>query len=439
MSNIVVVGAQWGDEAKGKIVDYLAPRVDMVVRFGGGNNAGHSVIVGTELYKFHLIPSGILNPHLVCVIADGVVIDPGALVQEIEGHKARGVCFDNLRISTGAHLILAYHRLLDQLSEAGLGDEKIGTTGRGVGPAYTDKAARVGIRMGEFIHPQRFKDRLKVALEQKNALLTKIYNIEPLSFDNLYKEYCGYADVLRPYVQDTALLVHQAAMQGRGVLFEGAQGTLLDLDLGTYPFVTSSHPTAGGAVIGTGIGPTLIDSVIGVAKAYTTRVGSGVFPTELLDETGHYIRERGHEYGTTTGRPRRCGWLDTVILRYASRVNSLTCIALGHLDVLAGLKTVKICAAYKTEAGKILRDLPSDLSFRTDIAPIFETMPGWNEDVSGAREIGDLPANARRYVERVQELAETQICTISVGAAREQTIVVDGDLNKILGGARRLG
>lgn len=432
MANIVVVGAQWGDEAKGKIVDYLAPHADMVVRFGGGNNAGHSVTVGRELYKFHLVPSGILNPHLTCVIADGVVIDPGALVQEIEGHKARGLLFENLRISTGAHLILPYHRRLDQLAEASLGSGKIGTTGRGVGPAYTDKAARIGIRMGEFIDPERFRDRLKVVLEQKNAILTKVHDVEPLAFDALYAEYSAYAEKLRPYVQDTALLVHTAATKGRGVLFEGAQGTLLDLDLGTYPFVTSSHPTAGGACIGTGIGPTLIDGVIGVAKAYTTRVGSGVFPTELLNETGDYIRERGQEYGTTTGRPRRCGWLDTVILRYATRVNGLTFLSLGHLDVLAGLETVKIGIGYRTTAGETIEDLPTDLSFRSDIQPIYETLPGWKEDVSGATALSELPANAQRFVERVQELAGTPIGTLSVGPAREQTIVVDDVLEDLV-------
>jgi adenylosuccinate synthase len=435
MANIVVVGAQWGDEAKGKIVDYLSPHADMVVRFGGGNNAGHSVTVGSELYKFHLVPSGILNPHLLCVIADGVVIDPGALVQEIEGHKARGLDFSNLRISAAAHLILPYHRLLDELAETELGAGKIGTTGRGVGPAYTDKAARIGIRMGEFVDLARFRERLQVVLKHKNAVLTRLYNVESLSFDAIFAEYSGYAETLRPYVGETAALVHETATHGRGVLFEGAQGTLLDLDLGTYPFVTSSHPTAGGACVGTGIGPTLIDGVIGVAKAYTTRVGAGVFPTEQLNETGDYIRERGHEYGTTTGRPRRCGWLDTVILRYAARVNGLTCLALGHLDVLAGLETVNIGVAYKTAAGERIEELPSDLSFRTDIEPVFETLPGWSEDVSGATAFGELPANARRYVERVQELAATPIGTLSVGPGREQTIVLGDTLDRLV--ARR--
>jgi len=432
MANIVVVGAQWGDEAKGKIVDYLAPHADMVVRFGGGNNAGHSVTVGTELFKFHLIPSGILNPHLTCVIADGVVIDPGVLVTEIEGHMARGLSFENLRISLGAHLILPYHRLLDQLSEANLGADKIGTTGRGVGPAYTDKSARIGIRMAEFVNPDRFRDRLQFVLAQKNAILTKLYGVEPLSFDALYAEYSGYATKLKPYVQDTAALVHEAASNGRGVLFEGAQGTLLDLDLGTYPYVTSSHPTAGGACIGTGIGPTMIDGVIGVAKVYTTRVGAGVFPTELLNETGEYIRERGHEYGTTTGRPRRCGWLDSVILRYSARVNGLTCLSLGHLDVLSGLDQVKIATGYRTAAGEVLTELPSDLSFREDIEPIYETLPGWTEDVSCAKTITDLPLNSRRYVDRVQELAGTPIGTLSVGPAREQTILIDGVIDSMI-------
>jgi adenylosuccinate synthase len=432
MANIVIVGAQWGDEAKGKIIDYLAAQSSLVVRFGGGNNAGHSVTVGKEEYKFHLVPAGILNPSVICVISDGVVIDPGVLVSELDGLKARGISLANLKISGSAHVILPYHRLLDDLQEAERGAEKIGTTGRGIGPAYMDKAARIGIRMQEFIDPARFAERLRVNLAEKNALLTRIYGREPLEEQAILNEYTGYANSLRHYVQDIVPLVNKAARSGGGVLFEGAQGTLLDLDLGTYPYVTSSHPIAGGACLGTGVGPTLIDGVIGVAKGYTTRVGAGVFPTELLDETGHYIRERGHEYGTTTGRPRRCGWLDALVLRYAVQVNGLSCLSLGHLDVLAGLKEVKICVAYETTGGERLEDLPSDLPFRTDIKAVYETLPGWSEDLSQAQKLEDLPVNARAYVNRVQELAGVPVATVSVGPAREQTIILDGVLASVL-------
>ena len=434
MANIVIVGAQWGDEAKGKIIDYLASQTAMVVRYGGGNNAGHSVTVGSEEYKFHLIPAGILNPDIICVIADGVVIDPGVLIRELDGLKARGISLANLKISGSAHVIMPYHRLLDELQEAGRGEAKIGTTGRGIGPAYMDKAARIGIRMQELVDPARFEARLREVLSEKNLLLTKIYEREPLDADAILREFAAHADTLRPYVQDIAALVNAAARDrnGKGVLFEGAQGTLLDLDLGTYPYVTSSHPIAGGACLGTGVGPTLIDGVIGVAKGYTTRVGAGVFPTELLNETGHYIRERGHEYGTTTGRPRRCGWLDAMILRYAVQVNSLNCLALGHLDVLAGLDEVKICVAYETTSGERLSELPSDLPFRNDLKAVYETLSGWSEDLSGVRKLEDLPPNARDYMRRVQELAGVPIATVSVGPAREQTIIIDGVLASVL-------
>ncbi len=425
MANIVVVGAQWGDEAKGKIVDYLSSEASMVVRFGGGNNAGHSVTVGNVVYKFHLIPSGILNPDILCVISDGVVIDPGVLAAEIAGLRDRGIAVTNLKISASAHVILPHHRRLDELQELDLGGRKIGTTGRGIGPAYADKAARIGVRMGELIDPDRFATRVRAVLADKNRILTKVYGVDPIDPDAVIQEYTAYADALRPFVTDTAALIHRQAASGRGVIFEGAQGTLLDLDLGTYPFVTSSHPIAGGACIGTGVGPTQIDGVIGVAKSYTTRVGSGVFPTELLNETGSYIRERGHEYGTTTGRPRRCGWLDMVIVRFAVQVNGLSCLALGHLDVLSGLKEIKVCVAYMTDAGERLEDLPCDLVCRTDCHPVYETLPGWDEEIADARSLAELPANARAYVQRVQELAGVPIATLSVGPGREQTIILD--------------
>lgn len=425
MPNTVVVGAQWGDEAKGKIVDCLARNAEMVVRYGGGNNAGHTVSAGGKTYKFHLIPSGILNPHVTCVIADGVVIDPGVLLEEIRGLTEQGLSAGNLRISTNAHVIMPYHRLIDRLEEQRKGADALGTTGRGIGPAYVDKAARVGIRMHELIDPVRFEKRLRDLLTDKNSILGFLYGAEPLNADDVLAEYRAYGEALKPYVCDTGTLIWQAAKNGKGVIFEGAQGTLLDLDLGTYPYVTSSHPIAGGACIGTGIGPTAIDAVMGVAKGYTTRVGAGVFPTELLNGVGDYIRERGHEYGTTTGRPRRCGWLDSVILRYSAQVNGLTCLSLGHLDVLAGLETVKIGVGYRMN-GEVIQEIPCDLPHRTDLEPVYEELPGWNEDVSGARALDDLPANCLAYIRRVEELAGIRVASVSVGPAREQTIIIPG-------------
>jgi adenylosuccinate synthase len=430
MANTVVVGAQWGDEAKGKMVDYLAQRAGMVVRYGGGNNAGHTVTVGDEVYKLHLVPCGILNPAVDCVIADGVVIDPAVLLKEMRSLEGRGHSLAKLHISNSAHVIMPYHRLFDQLEEQRKGSSAIGTTGRGVGPAYTDKAARIGIRMHELVDRPRFESRVREMVADKNVLLTKYYDTEPLDAGAVLEEYADYAEALRPYVRDTAPLVWKAAQNGRGVVFEGAQGTLLDLDLGTYPFVTSSHPIAGGACLGTGIGPTAINAVLGVAKSYTTRVGAGVFPTELTDSTGDYIRERGHEYGTTTGRPRRCGWLDTVILRYAARVNGLTCLSLGLLDVLGGLDTVKIGVRYRLN-GTETEDLPCDLTNRVDVEAVYEELPGWKEDITGARKLEDLPVNCRRYVERVEQLTGVPVGSISVGPGRDQTIILPAILNKL--------
>jgi adenylosuccinate synthase len=430
-SNVVVVGAQWGDEAKGKLVDYLALNATMVVRYGGGNNAGHTVTANGIEYKFHLIPAGILNPETVCIVSDGVVIDPGVMVKEINGLIGRGVDVSNLKLSSSAHVILPYHRKLDELQESRRGDGKIGTTGRGIGPTYADKATRIGIRLGEFVDPSRFESRLRAVLAEKNDLFA-VYGSEPLDADAILEEYNVYASALKPYVADTALLVYEAAASGKGVIFEGAQGTLLDIDLGTYPFVTSSHPIAGGACIGTGIGPTLIDAVIGVAKGYTTRVGSGVFPTELLDERGDYIRERGHEYGTTTGRPRRCGWLDSVILRYSARINGLTGLSLGHLDVLTGMETVQIGVAYVGADGHQVTEMPTDLVNRPEFTPVYETLPGWSEDVSGARTMEELPDNARAYIKRVEELSGVPVVSVSVGPGREQTILVEDRMQSVL-------
>ncbi|HEV2474078.1 MAG TPA: adenylosuccinate synthase, partial [Chthonomonadales bacterium] len=383
-------------------------------------------------YKFHLIPSGILNSNTTCVVADGVVIDPAVLVREIRSLKDRGVSVERLHISSSAHVIMPYHRLQDDLEEKKLGDARIGTTGRGIGPAYADKAARVGIRMGELVDEDRFSARLRLIIPDKNALLSALYGGGPLDGEAILTEYNGYARDLRPYVGDTSEMVHAAASNGAGVLFEGAQGTLLDLDLGTYPYVTSSHPVAGGACLGTGVGPTQIHCVIGVAKSYTTRVGEGMFPTELLNGTGDYIRERGNEYGTTTGRPRRCGWLDTVILRYAARVNGLSCLALGHLDVLSGLDQVQICVAYRTPSGETLHELPWDLASRSDLEPVYETLPGWQEDLASCRSRQSLPANARAFVNRVEELIQIPVATVSVGPERGQTIEVEGVLNRCL-------
>jgi adenylosuccinate synthase len=425
MPNTVVVGAQWGDEAKGKIVDRLAQSASMTVRYGGGNNAGHTVVVNGMTYKFHLVPCGILNPDVICVIADGVVIDPAVLVEEMASLEARGHSIAHLKVSTNAHVIMPYHRLLDRLDEQRRGQTALGTTGCGIGPAYADKAARVGIRMHELIDPKRFPERVREQVAEKNLLLTRIYGVEPLDVDAILAEYSRYGEILKPYVCDTVSLIGKAAANGGGIVFEGAQGTLLDLDLGTYPYVTSSHPIAGGACIGTGIGPCAIDAIIGVAKGYTTRVGAGAFPTELNDDTAHYIRERGHEYGTTTGRPRRCGWLDTVILRYAAQVNGLSCLSLGHLDVLSGLEKVKIGVAYRTMEG-ITQDLPCDLPHRTDIEPIYEELPGWDAELSQARRWEDLPKNCQAYIRRVEELVGIPVGAISVGPEREQLVVIPG-------------
>ncbi len=422
MANTVVVGAQWGDEAKGKIVDYLAQRAGMVVRYGGGSNAGHTVMVDGEQYKFHLVPCGILHPEAICVIADGVVIDPQVLIREMDGLEQRGHSVQNLRISNNAHVVMPYHRRIDQLEEERRGSAALGTTGRGIGPAYADKAARVGIRIHELVDPARFETRLREQAAEKNRLFTKLYEAEPMDVDAMLQEYSAYADRIRPYVADTTLLVSQAARNGKGVVFEGAQGTLLDIDMGTYPFVTSSHPIAGGACVGTGIGPTSIDAVLGVAKSYTTRVGAGVFPTELHNGTGDYIRERGKEYGTTTGRPRRCGWLDTVILRYSARVNGLTYLCLGLLDVLSGLDTLKVGVGYRI-GEEVTQELPVDLTSRTDVEPVYEELPGWHEEISGARSMDELPANCLAYIRRVEELVGIPIASVSVGPARDQTIL----------------
>jgi adenylosuccinate synthase len=425
MGAVIVVGTHWGDEAKGKFVDLIGQDADVVIRYGGGPNAGHTVIVGGETYKFHLIPSGILNPRALCIMADGMAIDPEVLVREIESLESRGISVANLRISHNAHVILPYHKRLDKLEEGAKGDNAIGTTGRGVGPCYADKASRIGIRMGDLAGgPERLRERLRSVLPHKNALLTKLYEVEPFDEDAIIAELTPLAAKLAPHITDTSALAGEALAAKKRILFEGAQATLLDLDGGTYPYVTSSHPIAGGACIGTGVPPTAIGQVLGVVKAYTTRVGAGTFPTELLDERGDRIRERGHEYGTTTGRPRRCGWLDTVALKYSVRVNGLTGICVGHLDVLAGFETVNICVGYRKN-GIGLKDFPAgDVSLLDGCEPQYETLPGWSEDgVTNVTCYEDLPANARKYVERVAEIAGVPAVFVSIGPRRDQTVL----------------
>ncbi|MDN5363612.1 MAG: adenylosuccinate synthase [Eubacteriales bacterium] len=422
MSVVVLIGAQWGDEGKGKITDFLARQADIVVRYQGGNNAGHTVVVGEEEYRLHLIPSGILYPEKMCLIGNGVVIDPAVLVAELEYLQKKGIATDNLRISPRAHLIMPYHKKLDEVQEEKKGQNKIGTTRRGIGPAYMDKAARTGIRVVDLLDRDEFARKLENNLEDVNFLLKRVYEVDGFDFEEVFNEYMRYAEILRPYVADTSVILHEALEAEKKILFEGAQGTLLDLDHGTYPYVTSSHPTAGAACIGAGIGPTEIDKAVGVIKAYTTRVGEGPFPTELKDEIGQHLREMGREYGTTTGRPRRCGWFDGVAARYAARINGLDSFALTKLDVLTGVETIKICVGYRFQ-GEVLREFPASLKVLAQCEPIYEELPGWAEDISGARDFSDLPQAAQNYVRRIEEITGTRVSLIGVGTRRSQTIV----------------
>lgn len=428
MSTVVVIGAQWGDEGKGKVTDFLAEKADMVVRYMGGNNAGHTVVVGDREFKLHLIPSGILYPDKMCIIGSGVVIDPAGLLKELESLEKQGISTANLRISQRAHVIFPYHQKLDQMEEDSKGSNKIGTTCRGIGPAYTDKSARVGIRIIDLLDKEEFPALLERNMETKNHLLTEVYGSDSLDFHNVLDSFSSYAEAIRKYVCDTSVVVNDTIRQGKNVLFEGAQGTLLDLDHGTYPYVTSSHPTAGAACLGAGIGPTKIDRVIGVAKAYTTRVGEGPFPTELNDETGAYIRKQGGEFGTTTGRPRRCGWFDGVVSRYSVRINGLDYLAITKLDVLSGLEKVRICTGYKYR-DEFIEEFPASLKVLKECVPVYEEFPGWNEDISGARKLEDLPPQARRYLERISEVSGAPIALIGVGSRRSQTILL-ADLYK---------
>ncbi|MEY3733689.1 MAG: hypothetical protein RL347_1048 [Actinomycetota bacterium] len=423
MPAIVLLGAQWGDEGKGKATDLLGGRVDYVVRYQGGNNAGHTVVIGDEKYALHLLPSGILSPGVIPVIGNGVVVDPAVLLHEMAGLEARGVDTSRLLISASAHLITPYHVTLDKVTERFLGKAKIGTTGRGIGPTYMDKVARIGIRVQDLFDPSILRQKVEGALANKNQTLVKVFNRRELDVDAITEELLQYAEPLRPHVADTALVLNDALDAGKTVLLEGGQGTLLDVDHGTYPFVTSSNPTAGGACTGSGIGPTRITRVIGILKAYTTRVGSGPFPTELEDEWGERLRSVGGEVGVTTGRPRRCGWFDAPIARYATRVNGLTDIFLTKLDVLTGIERIPVCVAYEID-GKRIDELPMTQTDFHHAKPIYEELPGWTEDISSARSIEDLPANARAYVKRLEELSGAPISAIGVGQDRDATIVV---------------
>jgi adenylosuccinate synthase len=420
---IVLLGAQWGDEGKGKATDLLGDKVKYVVRYQGGNNAGHTVVIGDQKYALHLLPSGILTPSCIPVIGNGVVIDPAVLLDEIRGLNDRGVDTSKLRISTNAHLITPYHRTIDKVSERFLGKAKIGTTGRGIGPAYADKINRIGIRVQDLFDPSILRQKIEGALRDKNQVLIKVFNRKGLEVDEVLREYLDYAEILRPYVADTSLLLNKALEKGENVLLEGSQGTLLDVDHGTYPFVTSSNPTAGGASTGSGIGPTRISRVIGIVKAYTTRVGSGPFPTELFDEDGEKLRSIGGEFGTTTGRSRRCGWYDAPIARYAVRINGLTDFFLTKLDVLTGWEKIPVCVAYDVDGTRV-EELPASQSDFHHAQPIYEYLPGWSEPISQARELKDLPANARAYVKFLEEVSGAPMSAIGVGPGRDETIVV---------------
>jgi adenylosuccinate synthase len=421
MPAIILVGTQWGDEGKGKATDLLADQMDFVVRYQGGNNAGHTVRADGQTLKLHLIPSGILYPHITPVIADGVVIDPRVLLEEMDGLGARGIDTSRLLISANAHLIMPYHLELDRVTERFLGKQRLGTTRRGIGPAYADKAARIGLRVQDLTDKKIFRQKLEAVLKEKNAILTKVYNRLPLQAETIAGEYLEYGERLAPHIADTSSVLHFALRDGRRLLLEGAQGTLLDLDHGTYPFVTSSNPVAGGALVGTGLGPREVARVIGVTKAYVTRVGSGPFPTEDHGEAGRQMQGRGEEVGTTTGRLRRCGWFDAVLLRYAARVNGLTELFLTKLDVLSDLPRVKVCVAYSYE-GRLYEDFPPHQSIVHKAEPVYEEVEGWTGELGNVRTFDDLPPAARKYVERIADLGGVPVRTVSLGPSREQTV-----------------
>ena len=429
MGTVVIVGTQWGDEGKGKITDFLSQGAKVVSRYQGGDNAGHTIHANGEVYKLRLVPSGVLYPHQLSVIGNGVVVNPKSLVGELARLAEQGVTGENLRISDRAHVILPYHIKLDKLQEAAKGADKIGTTNRGIGPAYTDKAARVGIRMADLLDKEIFEERLKANLKAKNEEFVKVYDSTPMNFDDIFEEYYQYGQQLKQYVCDTSIVLNDAIDKSEHVLFEGAQGIMLDIDQGTYPFVTSSNP-AGGVTVGAGVGASKIDRVVGVAKAYTSRVGDGPFPTELLDKTGDFIRNAGHEFGTVTGRPRRIGWFDAVVVRHSRRVAGITDLCLNSIDVLTGLDKVKICVAYERD-GERVENYPASLKFLSECKPVYEELPGWQEDITKAKTLDDLPENARRYVERITELLGVDLLTFSVGPDRDQTNVLENVWDKV--------
>ncbi len=424
MSTLVVVGTQWGDEGKGKIVDMLGRDADAVVRYQGGSNAGHTVINNRGTYIFHLVPSGILYRGTLCVIGNGVVVDPGALIEEMDGLQAKGIRIGkNFVISHRAHLILPYHKAIERAAEQSKGSRRIGTTGRGIGPCYADKMARIGLRVGDLLNPPLLRRKLEENLIEINSFLDRLYQLTGFEPEKVFQQYMTYAERLKDHIGDASARVNQAIDRGEAVLFEGAQGTHLDVDFGTYPYVTSSSAAAGGACTGTGVGPTKINAVLGVAKAYTTRVGSGPFPTELSDDVGGGLQERGKEYGATTGRPRRCGWFDGILLREAVRVNGLTSLAVTKLDVLDGAKELKICTGYRF-GGKLLRDMPADLQVLAECEPVYEVLPGWSTDTTGISSYAKLPREAKRYLARIEELSDCAIDLVSTGSRRRDTIVL---------------
>jgi adenylosuccinate synthase len=422
MPGTILVGAQWGDEGKGKATDLLADRMDVNVRYQGGNNAGHTVMVGGRTFKLHLVPSGVLYPHVVPVIGNGVVIDPGVLLAELAALEAQGISTAKLLVSANAHLIMPWHKERDKLTERHLGGNRIGTTGRGIGPAYGDKAARLGIRVQDLLDPKILRQKVEMVLRERNPLLAKVYNRLPIDPDAVVEEYATYAEALRPRIIDTSLYLWKALRDGKQVLFEGAQGAMLDVDHGTYPFVTSSSPVAGGALAGTGVGPREIERVIGIAKAYTTRVGAGPFPTELVDGAGDVLRREGVEYGTTTERPRRCGWLDTVVLRYAARINGLTELFVTKLDVLSAFDQLPVAVVYRVD-GEVTDEWPLTQTQVHHAEPVYEQFEGWREDVTGVTRYADLPKAARAYVEAVEKLSGVPVTAVFVGPAREQTLL----------------
>jgi adenylosuccinate synthase len=428
LANVIVIGAQWGDEGKGKITDLLSRSADLVVRSQGGVNAGHTVVVNGQTFKLHLIPSGILYPNKECIIGSGTVIDPEVLIEEIEQLKALKVAVDRLQISQTAHVTMPYHRSIDRASEERRGDYKIGTTGRGIGPTYADKSERTGIRVLDLMDSNRLREKLEWTINYKNVILEKLYNLPPLNAEEVIAEYLKYAEYLRPYVIDSSLKIYQAVKEKKNILFEGAQGTLLDLDHGTYPYVTSSNPIAGGACVGAGVGPTIIDRVIGVAKAYTTRVGEGPFPTELHGEIGEHLSDRGAEFGTTTGRRRRCGWFDAVIGRYAVRINGLDCLAITKLDVLDQLAEIQVCVAYEID-GQVCHHFPSHAGDFASCKPVYKTLPGWQQDTTHCRTLEDLPPKALKYLEFLAKLMDVSIAIVSLGPSRDQTIIVEDPIH----------